>query len=410
MSRTRVLFLPAFFGFPSHFITLLKLYQRLPPNKYDVAFLVPRLTPAEIEAQTTAGFNAQAAYYYSSEFLSHFDLPVLDLKQQFSVINELAAYRKFSPDVVVDDCTLTTALARYLEWRPRIAVTRTGVFGNPIRRWRHRSTLDSTVESLRAPPPLRFQQPESLDGYFDAEVHLIPGTRTVEWLPCLPHGGARAFYSGPLMLDEREELLFHSEPLAQFMEANRGRRIAYVTFGIDASRSPHPQVQDCLRHLLYSDFAVVTNVRLVDPSTEMRDPALRERYFHSLTVPMHYVCSRASLIVHVCGGMYHYPILHGKPAITIGTQCRDRELIAQTLRSLGLSEHLAAPAETDTFVDDFVDALDRYQSGRPPFDAGLADRLAALRREVEAIAASFNMEAAIDSALSVELARGAVRS
>src|SRR5262245_20127918 len=227
MSRTRILFLPAFFGFPSHFITLLKLYQRLPRNKYDAAFFLPRMTPRDIEAQKAAGFNSQAAYYYSTEFLSHFDVPVLDLKQQFSVMSELAAYKKFAPDVIVDDCTLTTALARYIQWRPRIAITRTGVFGDPARPARHGSTLDSTVESLRAPPPLQFQRPPSLDGYFDAEAHLIPGTRTVESLPCLPDGGARAFYSGPLMLDAREERLFYSEPLEQFMEANRGRRIAY---------------------------------------------------------------------------------------------------------------------------------------------------------------------------------------
>src|SRR5688572_7707976 len=80
---------------------LVKLYQRLPRNKYDAAFFLPRLSPAQFETQQSRGMNPEVAFYYSRQFLEHFDLPLLDLEQRFSVVDELAAYRKFAPDLIV---------------------------------------------------------------------------------------------------------------------------------------------------------------------------------------------------------------------------------------------------------------------------------------------------------------------
>lgn len=400
MSRTRILFLPCYFGIPSHFIPLAKLYQRLPKDKYDAAFFLPRISPQEIEAQKAAGFNTAAAYYYSDEFLSHFDLPTLDLPQRFGVMNELAAYRKFRPDLIIDDSNLTTALARRIDWRPRLAIARTGVFGAAADQATCPHSLSAMMDMYRVPAPFRLEIPRTIDGYFEAEAHLIPGTRSLESLPELPDGGRRAFYCGPLMLDECEERLFQSEPLAQFIEANGGRRITYVTFGIDASKEANAKVGECLRELLRRDFAVVTNLSVA---------VSHERCFHSNRVPMHYLCSRASLIVHVAGSAtYHYPILHGKPAITVGTRARDREEIARTLCARALSHHIPATAEADGFYESFVDALDRLETSRFPFDAELPSRLTAQRQEIGKVTTSFDIDAAICAALShAELRRRA---
>lgn len=68
---------PSYFGFPSHFIPLVKLYQRLAGSTYDAAFVLPRLAPTDIAAQRRNGFNENTLFYYGSEFLSQFDLPVL---------------------------------------------------------------------------------------------------------------------------------------------------------------------------------------------------------------------------------------------------------------------------------------------------------------------------------------------
>ncbi len=402
MTRTRILFLPCFFGMPSHFIPLVKLYQRLPKGRYDVAFFLPRMSPKDIAAQTAAGFNQAAAYYYSDEFLSHFDVPTIDLEQRFGVVNELAAYRKFSPDLIVDDSSLTTALARRIQWRPRLAIARTGVFGSAAAQGpgRYPHSLSAMLEMYRVPPPFRFEVPRSIDAYFEAEAHIIPGVRSLESLPGLPDEGRRAFYSGPLTLDEREETIFHSGPLSKFIEAVRGRRIAYVTLGVDAAKSPHAGIGRCLRELLRRDFAVVTNVEI----------ALQHEYcFHSKAVPMHDLCSRASLIVHVAGSAtYHYPILHGKPAITLGTHCRDREQIAWTLCARGLSQHIPAPATAEACYEFFVDALDRFESSRAPFDAELASRLSACRLEMADASARFDLDAAIEAALAQGEAHRAV--
>lgn len=402
MSRPRILFLMPFFGFPSHFIPLVKLYQRLPRSKYDVAFFLPRLSPAQFEAQQARGMNPDVAFYYSRQFLEHFDLPLLDLEQRFSVVDELAAYRKFSPDLIVDDSSLTTALARQVQWLPRLAIARAGVYGDPATPVRYSHSLTPMIEALHVAP---FERPSSIDGYFEAEAHIVPATRALQRLPGLPDGGSRAFYCGPLMLDEREEMLLHSAPLAQFMEANRGRRIAYVTFGVDASRNPHAPVLECMRELLHRGFAVITNMRLGEPPISAPQFP-RERYYYSNALPMHYVCSRASLVVHVAGSAaYHYPLLHDKRAITVGTRCRDREDVAQTLAALGLSLHLPAPAETPTFLAQFVAALDTFEGNGFPFDAGLTERLAAQRLDIEATAARFDIDAAIETALCARPAR-----
>ncbi len=401
MSKTRILMVPYFFGLPSHFIPLVKLYQRLPRDRYEVAFFLPRRSLEDLAANKIKDFNAKARYYYSEEFLSRFQLPMLDLNQRFGVIGELAACNRFQPDLIIDDSNLSTALARRIQWRPRLAIARTGVFGDPSRASGYPHSLVSMIDKLYVPPGLHFDMPQSVDAYFEAEAHIIPATRSLEPLPGLPQGGHRAFYSGPLILDEREESLFHSPSLEGFLEANRGRRVAYVTFGIDASKQPHSKVWECLRDLLRRGFAIVTNMTPAEPLVDASELFQQRNYFHSAALPMHYVCSRADLIVHICGSAaYHYPILHGKPAITIGTQCRDREEVARTLCERGLSYHLQAPAETEAFTERFAEALDLHETGRFPFDEGLRGRLEAHRLEMQSAGASFSLDTAIEAALS----------
>jgi len=399
VNRIRVLFLPPYFGFPSHFIPLVKLYQRMSAARYDVAFVLPRLTPEEITARKSYGFE-QGRYYYEPEFLARFELPVLDLKQQFSVVAELAAYRKFSPDLIIDDSNLTTALARQIRRLPRLTIARTGVFGGastPV----HGHSLASVVGTLSLPPRSTLVLPQSIDGYFEAEAHIVPASPLLEPLPGLRALGTRSFYCGPLILDQDEERLFDTAPLSAFLAANRGRKIVYLTLGIGASRNPHPSAWECLRELLAQDWAIVTNMMPADYAGETECPYPHDGCFYSPALPLHFVCSRADLIIHVCGSAtYHYPILHRKPAITIGTQCRDREEVARRLCARGLSYHLPAPTETAAFQTNFTEALGLYAAARFPFDAALPARLETMRLEIESTAARFDIDAAIDSALS----------
>jgi UDP:flavonoid glycosyltransferase YjiC (YdhE family) len=402
VNKIRVLFLPPYFGFPSHFIPLVKLYQRMSDARYDVAFVLPRLTPEEITAQKSYGFE-QARYYYDPEFLARFELPVLDVKQQFSAVTELAAYRKFAPDLIVDDSNLTTALARQIRRLPRLTIARTGIFDGSPGPHAYAHSLSSVISTLRPLAGSTFVLPNSIDSYFEAEAHLVPATPLLEPMPGLRGLRTRSFYCGPLLLDEEEEKVFasHEHGLVDFFRVNRERKIAYVTFGIGASRNPHSSVWGCLHELLGRGWAVVTNMMPTEHTENGARSYPRENCFFSRALPMHFVCSRVDLVIHVCGSAtYHYPILHRKPAITIGTQCRDREDVAQRLCALGLSHHLPAPGETADFQKLFVDALDRYESNDFPFDAALRTRLEATCLEIESTAARFDIDAAIDAALS----------
>lgn len=400
MSKIRVLFLPPFFGFPSHFIPLVKLYQQLAADDYEAGFLLPRSAPEDIAALRKSGLDESLCYYYSREFLASFNVPVIGVRQQFSVVSELAAYKEFAPDVLIDDSNPITALARQAARIPRLTIARNGIFSHADTPSRYRHSLDTIMATLREPGRSIFSLPGSLDGYFEAEAHVIPATRSIESLAGLPTAGTSAYHCGPLLLDAEEERRFYSDELQQFFEANRGRRVVYVTFGVDASRNPHSRVWDCVRELERRDFAVITNLKIEAQAGCCARRQRRDRYVCVDALPMHYVCSRVSLVVHVCGSAtYHYPILHGCAAITVGTQCRDRETTARTLCARGLSQHVPAPDESDEFSELFTQALDRYEAGRFPFDEALAQRMSSAREDMARTAAQFRIEAAIHAAL-----------
>lgn len=397
----RILFIPAYFGLPSHFVPLVKLYQRLSNTKHEMSFLLPNLSAAEISAQRAKGFSDKSKFYYSQQFLSSFDIPVLDMRQHFSVISVLTACKKFAPHLVIDDSSLTVALARQARAFRRIAVVRHGVFCGSSEGEVFAHSLQNFVDTLRTPPAFPFSLPESIDGYFEADAHVIPATRSLEPIPGLPLEGKRAFYAGPLVLDAHEEQIFHSDALATFLQANSRRRIAYVTFGSDASKDPHSKIWELMRELLRREFVIITNMKLAGELDDSSQPLDDSCYFYSDAVPMHYVCARSSLVVHVCGSAtYHYPILHGKPAITIGTRCRDREGVARTLCSRGLAHHIPAPQEAPKFSEMCSDALDLFSTGRFPFDESLRERLDAARAEIAATSAQFSMEDAVEASLA----------
>src|SRR5579863_8846261 len=128
MSRQRILFIPAFLGTPSHFIPLAKLYQRLDPTRYEATFLLPKVSPEWLRRSDMERYLPRAEYYYCGEFYAHFDIPVLPLRRTYSVASELQAYSVFDPDVIIDDCNLTTALTSQVNRKPRVTLLRAGTF------------------------------------------------------------------------------------------------------------------------------------------------------------------------------------------------------------------------------------------------------------------------------------------
>jgi UDP:flavonoid glycosyltransferase YjiC (YdhE family) len=90
----------------SHVIPLLALNRKLIGSNVETAFIMPR-AGHRLFRQT--GVN------------------VLDIDHR-GLRTEMVAYGRFSPDVVVDDLSLSTGYATALTGVPRVTIQRTGLF------------------------------------------------------------------------------------------------------------------------------------------------------------------------------------------------------------------------------------------------------------------------------------------
>jgi hypothetical protein len=401
MAKTRALFIPSYLGIPSHFIPLVKLYQLLDPVKYEAAFFLPIMTPATVRNFGMARHLPDAEFYYCGEFYSHFDLPILGLAREYSITSEVRAYVDFKPDVIIDDCNLITPLTSQVAPKPRITVLRSvGAQSSSSGRPGYQHSLQPMIDTLNLPLSRSLQIPKTLESYFEADAYIVPGIDAIErTLPAIPDT-APLFFSGPLILDSGEEDIFMSEALQRFFAVNTGRYIAYLTLGFSPGRANGPRLTECIRHLINKHFAVLTNARITTPRDILQVTGLESRLFVSSVFPMHYVTSKSDVIIHIGGsGMYHYPIIHLKPAITVGSQTYDREAINSVLADLGLSISLPSPAETDRFEELFKNAIDRFLRAEFPFDSGLAERLRGCRQSICGAAQEFDFAKAITCAL-----------
>ena len=397
--KTRVLFIPYFRGIPSHLITLLKLYQRLDAERYEAAFYLPRHAGGNGSAPAS---DEVTRFFYGGEFYDRIGVPILDVDMKVPVSSDLAAYERFKPDLIIDDCSLSTGLVRRMRKVPRVTLLRTTFSESGSRDARHKHSVDQAIEALREGSPSHFRVPQRLQDYCEAEVEVVPGVRSIEAPEHAADPRGRPFFAGPLLLDEREETIFQSPRLQAFFDRNLGtRRIAYITFGAIAVKKAPIKLVDCFRHLFETGFAVVTNVAPAHEDFDVLTRAHGDRYICSRFLPMHYVCSRADLMIHVSSsGMYHYPLLHRKPAITLGTQCYDREGTARTMESLGLSRHVPAPEEADRFTTLFREAVASFLEARYPFDRSLPQRFEPVGTELDAAARQFEIDRVVQAALA----------
>jgi hypothetical protein len=103
------------------------------------------------------------------------------------------------------------------------------------------------------------------------------------------------------------------------------------------------------------------------------------------------------LIIHQCGsGIYHYPILHQKPTITIGTQCYDREAVALRLQQLQLSAHVPSSRDNIAYMDIFKSHIEAFEKNI------LCDnsKLSEIQGEIYNTMLDFDMENVIEFTLS----------
>lgn len=392
----KVLFVPLPEGGAAHLIPLLALNQMLANTSIETAFLVPGSM---------------------HEFLRQFGVQVVDIDNQMYTRNglrsEMRAYKKFGPNVVVDDANPGTGLASALARVARVAIQRTGMFpgGEPRNKNLRHSMALSELRDLPDVTFLGLSQPTKFTDFFKADMKIVPGIRSIELLPAHLQDDQTYVFSGPLLLEDfmmgevglsnlrdlDKSLMINRfkdfGPLGQFFETHRNRRIVYATFGTHAEVSG--PLHEALRYLLAHGLAVVSSISIPNLSD-----AEREAYYYANYLPMHFVCSNVDLMIHQCGsGTYHYPILHDLPTITVGSGCYDREDVADRLMELGVSVHLPGPTEQNDFRERFKAAIDQYLTNPSAFLPAREEKLRGLNREIQETSAGFNFPEVLHSAI-----------
>ena len=378
----KVLFVPMLQGGLAHLLPLVALNKMLAKTSIETAFLVPRQQHALLRER---------------------GVPILDIDHQ-GFRSEIPAYKKYKPDVVVDDASLTTAAATLFTGVPRVAIQRTGMFpGDVPRNPKHGHSMAISAADLKNKwagiSYLGLPEPKVYSDLFQAPYKIVPGISSIEVLPAALQNDPTYFFAGPLVMDDylvgsmsRGSNGFslssskNFAPLQEFFERNRDRKRIYVTFGTVAK--PTQEVRDCLHFLMNKGIAVVSSIKLEDLSA-----AHQPLYYYAQYLPMHYVCSNVDLMVHHCGcGTYQYPVIHEVPSIIVGTQCHDRDDVGMRLDELGTSIYLPGPRENENFVSEFKRAVEEYfaDSGRLIEDK--KKNLAALNQEVKRTVRDFNLE------------------
>jgi hypothetical protein len=376
----RILFVP-FQGGISHIHPLAALASKLDSSQHQIAFLL-------------------AAEYH--QLVKNIGIPVLDINhltsgQDFST--EILAYKRFKPDIVVDDMSLSTYFTTQLFKVPRIAVQRTGMFPGYIPRQKN---LAHSVGQLFAPEKYEIAQrfglsvPTSFTGLFQAKMKIVPGIKEIEVLPQPLENDPGYIFAGPLILEDflnewdsrTGKFVMKNDftTVKNFLDTNQNRYRVYVSFGNIAT--PSAEVLEVLRYLIANDFAVITNIDIGEI-----DKKQQELYFYSPYLPMHLVCSNVELMVHHCGsGTYQYPILHTLPMITVGTHCHGRVDVALCLEELGVNRHVPAPDECHDFFTRFMNAFETLSQPSNPTYQTFKRKLAKLKEESQKAMRAFDFE------------------
>jgi UDP:flavonoid glycosyltransferase YjiC (YdhE family) len=378
----KVLFVPMLQGGLSHLLPLMALNNMLANTSIETAFLVPGEQHALLRER---------------------GIPILDIDHN-GFRTEIPAYKKYKPDVVVDDASLSTGAATLFTGVPRVAIHRTGMFlGDVPRNPKHGHSMHISPADLKNKwkglAHLGLPEPSIYSDLFRARYKIVPGIPSIEVLPAALRNDPTYFFAGPLVMDDHLVgnisrgdkygfTLSNSKnlaPLQEFFENHRDRNRVYVTFGTVAK--PTQEVRDCLQFLMDNDIAVVSNVRLDNLSE-----AHQALHYYAAYLPMHYVCSNVDVMVHHCGcGTYQYPVMHEVPSIIVGTQCFDRDDVGMRLEDLGTSVYLPGPQENEDFVSDFKRTVEEFFADSGRVIQEKKKNLVALNQEVERTINAFDL-------------------
>jgi hypothetical protein len=319
------------------------------------------------------------------------------------------AFDVTAPDIIVEDNEVFSTLLAEKNGIPRISIFRTGLFRSIDKEKRNPSHMHSMEKtsagrgfdaSMILKPKKRLSQlqrnhlkytylKDDVDyfmNYLAPKTKLIPGIRSIEKLPEDIENKKSFFYTGPLLVEDNPSLKLQQE-VKQFFASNKSRKKVFITTGL----VDRDNVDVMIIYLLQKGYAVIST-RKVSCAAQFNSQFLSNGF-----ISLNFVCSEVDLVIHQCGsGTYHYPLLHEKPAITIGTQCYDREDVALRLEELHLSKHVPSPKDDEHYMDVFANHLGAFENG------DLCDhaQIKKMKSEIYNTMLEFDMEKVIDYTLS----------
>jgi hypothetical protein len=314
---------------------------------------------------------------------------------------EEEAFMLVNPNIIIEDCSFMAPLISEKNNIPRISIHRTGFFRslpNFLRIKGHIHSMEKGEDGNKVVSIMPFIKERKINlnknktdinflkNYLNAKTKLIPGIPSIEILPKDIQNKESYFYTGPLLIEDNPTIKLQEE-LNEFNKINEYRKKVFITTGLIDNTS----IQRFIEYLLENEYAIITTSKVKINNSH------KSKLFYNSFLPLNYICSKVDLIIHQCGsGIYHYPILNEKPAITIGTQCFDREDIAIRLEQLKISKHVPHLKDNENNFEIFKNCIKDYERG----DLCDFEILKKLKAEVYETMLNFDMEKVIEYTLS----------
>lgn len=386
-----ILNIPYFAGGLSHMLPLLAL-NNTPNKNWNSYFLVHSDLQDFLKRK---GVNCVPIDYFENET----EYPE-NRKQALDYVikKEEEAYEKIRPTLIIEDCSLTSPLIAEKNNIPRISIRRTGFFRSIDKRYRNPNHIHSLQKGEYAQPPFTKSAKttskvlpnyeitqNNFKKYRSAKAKIIPGIPSLECLPDDIENRQSYFYSGPLIVKVKpsKNLLIR---LGIFFELNKHKPIVFITTGT-IDKTP---VKKYIEYFAKRNYAIITTNKC-EISKEYK-----QSVFYNELLPLDYICKISDLVIHQCGsGMYHYPIMTKTAFLTFGTQCYDREDIAQRLQGLGVSGHIPHPDDNSNYWNVFIEMVNKFENNALT-DYNMLDKL---RTEIYETIQGFKMDEVIRYAL-----------
>ena len=376
----RTLSIPYVFGRLSHLIPLMVLHHNKirALEKIDNRFLVESSIS---DMLSRFGMKSVPVHYRTSEIEQTQALQLQSVNKTI-LDTELKAIEDFKPDLLIEDFCFNSPMLSKRFNIPRISIQRTGMFSASIheRNPRHKHSLEKGMNQLVDVAPGHSMFDEIITEYAKSDAVIVPGIQSIECLPVGIKNSGPYFFSGPLTIPDRPSDKF-AKAFATFRALNADKKIVFITTGL----VDELKIRAYIELLLNKNYAVVTNERV---GFEENAALFKWKLF-----PLNYLCSFVDLVIHQCGsGIYHYPIMHRKPSITLGTQCFDREEIALRLQTLNVSKHTPHHQDNEKHMSIFEGYLQEFEEDQlSDFDS-----IERLRNEIEQTTLEFDIKSVFD--------------